>query len=181
MAKKRYKKKETLSDAVKLIVMGLLMGAVFTYNVRFLNATVIRDECTMTEIVFADYECYGSKGYVRKIAVYGSDGERYFIDGSVADREVVDVLSEIPLNKGIRLLLHPNSDSIMEIVSQDEIILNFEDSMRELEKEASFFSGLGNFMYAGALFGGGWLVYELHQRNKFECEDGQSKKGQRKT
>lgn len=186
MAKKTYKKKakktdkmkESLFDAVKIIVLGLLMGAVCTYNVRFSFATVTREECRVVETAFTDYESISRKGPIN-FSVYGKNGEHFLIRRIMVDQEVLDALSKIPPNEEIHLLIHPNGDNIMEIVRGNEILLAFDDAMRGMEKEASFFSGLGNFMYAGTLFGGCYLVYLLHQRKRFECVRNKTKKGRK--
>ena len=86
VAKKTYKKKESLSDAVKIIVIGLLLGTVFTFGQQFWSATVTRNACTVVETTFVDYE------YDRGIGRYNSeslsvdcgDGERYrFVSASI--------------------------------------------------------------------------------------------------
>ena len=43
-----------MSDAVKIIVIGLLLGTVFTFGAQISNASVTQEECMVVETEFVD-------------------------------------------------------------------------------------------------------------------------------
>ena len=177
MAKKTYKKKESLSDAVKIIVIGLLLGTVFTFGQQFWSATVTRNACTVVETTFVDYE------YDRGIGRYNSeslsvdcgDGERYRFDSASIYYSLMDELDAIVPGEEITLLLHPNSDVILELATEDEVILSFEEAMEDVAGERTFFFYMGILMYGASLYGVYVVVRVLKRRKEYS----QSKKGRR--
>ncbi len=52
----------------------------------------------------------------------------------------------------------PNSSTILEIVAEDKVLLNFDDSVEKLASEAKGFLVPGLVMYAGAAKGAWDLV-----------------------
>ena len=177
MAKKRYKKKETLSDAITLIVIGLIMGTVFTFGMQFWSAAVSREECRVVETTFVDYEVVSRRGRVNEIIVECADGARFYIDGASVTDELRTELSELPLRGEITLLIHPNSSTILEFICGDEMLLEFENTMEALEGEAREFLWLGLAMYALSLYGVYCLIRILHIRKQFNS----AKKGSRRS
>ena len=178
MAKKRYKKKETLSDGIKLIVVGLLLGTVFTFGQQFWSATVTRNACTMVETTFVEYEYdRGISRYNReRLSVDCGDGERYWFDSASIYNSLMDELDAIVPGEEITLLLHPNSDSIMELATEDKVILSFAEAMEDVAGERTFFFYMGILMYGSSLYGVYVLVKVLKRRKEYS----QSKKGRRK-
>ena len=178
MAKKRYKKKETLSDGIKLIVVGLLLGTVFTFGQQFWSATVTRDECTVVETTFVDYEYdHGVGRYNSKsLSIDCGDGERYWFDSASIYYSLMDELDAIVPGEEITLLLHPNSDVILELATEDKVILSFDEAMEDVAGERTFFFYMGILMYGSSLYGVYVMVMVLKRRK----EDSQSKKGRRK-
>ena len=59
----------------------------------------------------------------------------------------------LPRNEEITLLLHPNSDKIVEFSTETDTILSFDKAMDDLDTEATGFLLLGLFMYLGAVAG----------------------------
>ena len=178
MAKKRYKKKETLSDAVKIIVIGLLLGTVFTFGQQFSSATVTRDECTVVETEFVDYEyAHHHRRRGRSLSVDCTDGTRYRFDSASIYKSLMDELDTIVPGEEITLLLHPNSDVILELATENRVVLSFEEARADMAGERTFFFYMGIIMYGSSLYGVYLLVKVLKRRKAYS----QSKKGQRKT
>ena len=176
MAKKRYKKKETLSDGIKLIVVGLLLGTVFTFGQQFWSATVTRNECTVVKTTFVDYEYdRGSRRRGKSLSVDCGDGERYWFDSASIYYSLMDELDAIVPGEEITLLLHPNSDVILELATEDKVILSFEESMEDVAGERTFFFYMGILMYGSSLYGVYVMVMVLKRRKEYS----QSKKGRR--
>lgn len=165
MAKKRYKEKTKLSDAVKIIVIGLLLGTVFTFGARISNASVTQDECTVVETEFVDYNYRYRRGGER-LSVDCADGERYWFDAASDLIKLRDDMAEIPPQEKITMLLHPNSHSIMEFTTKNEVILSFDEAMEDMARDRKFFFCMGIVMYGGAVYGGVAAMQCLRRRNE---------------
>lgn len=154
---KHYRKKSTLSmqQAIFLLIVGLLVGTVFTFGNAYWHADVPREDCRRIETEFLEYKkIYVKRSFkVKEIAIDCSDGERYFIDGVSVNRELqydVEMLSE---GEWISLLIHPNSNTILEFAAKGRLILDFEDTAEKLGKEKIGFIILGAFFYFFASVG----------------------------
>ena len=180
MAKKRYKKKETLSDGIKLIVVGLLLGTVFTFGQQFWSATVTRADCTVVETCFVGYDYRrGHHGrmmhFGERLSVACGNGEQYRFDSASIYYSLMDELDAIVPGEEITLLLHPNSDSIMELATEDKVILSFAEAMEDVAGERTFFFYMGILMYGSSLYGVYVVVKVLKRRKEYS----QSEKGRK--
>ena len=176
MAKKRYRKKETLSDGIKIIVIGLLLGTVFTFGIPFGSATVTREQCTLVETEFVDYDYdYSRRG--EHLSVDCTDGVRYRFDSASIYYSLRDELDAIVPGEEITLLLHPNSDVIMELATEDRIVLSFDEAMEDMVGERTFFFYMGIIMYGSSLYGIYLLIKVLKRRKEYSS----FKKGMRKS
>lgn len=180
MAKKRYKKKETLSDGIKLIVVGLLLGTVFTFGVQFWSATVTRADCTVVETCFVGYDYRrGHHGrmmhFGERLSVACGNGEQYRFDSASIYYSLMDELDAIVPGEEITLLLHPNSDVILELATEDKVILSFDEAMEDVAGERTFFFYMGILMYGSSLYGVYVVVKVLKRRKEYS----QSKKGRK--
>ena len=143
----------TLGQSLVLLVLGLLMGTVFTFGMQYWNDTVIKEECTYIETQFLDYEEIKQRGRINQIAIDCSDGERYFIDQVSVDTELRESLAETEENDNIAMLIHPDGGDILELTIDGAELLNFDETTEELGKNARTFGYLGLFMYLAALLG----------------------------
>ena len=71
---------------------------------------------------------------------------------------LLSILPKLSKNQNITLLLHPNSDVIVEFITEDEDILVFEDTIDILDFDRKGFLFLGIFMYVCALTGLYYIV-----------------------
>ena len=98
---------------------------------------------------------------IKEIAIDCSNGERYFIDGVSINDELRNQLSLLSAQENITLLIHPNSNTIVEFSSDNAVLLDFNDTIDKLDGEATGFIFLGLFMYFCALVGLYYTVYLL--------------------
>lgn len=150
------KKSITLNQAVALLIIGIVLGTIFCIGVPYWNSKVSRAECTPVETQFVSYmEIRQQKRYtkVKEIAIDCSNGERYFIDGVSIDDNLREGLSELSKDENIRLLIHPNSNTIVEFSVDDGTLVPFRGTIRRLAGEAKAFYFLGIFMYFSAVVG----------------------------
>lgn len=153
--------------AVFLLIVGLLLGTVFTFGQQYWNAQVTPDQCVEVQTRFLGYHEHRKIKSVRihEISVDCANGERYFIDGASVNERVRDALAFFSPGDEIRLLIHPNRSTIVEFTTESRAILSFDDTMEKLRDEANGFLPLGIFMYFSAVVGLYYMV--LHWVQKY--------------
>ena len=155
--------------AIFLLIAGLLLGSVFTFGMQHWNAEVTREECTLIDTEFVSYkEMSQSKRPmgIKEIAVDCVNGERYFIDGVSINSDLRNSLSELSEHQNIRLLIHPNSNVIVEFSTENGMILTFDETIRKLGGEATGFLFLGLFMYFCSLVGLYYVAFYIIKKRK---------------
>lgn len=152
--------------AVFLFIIGILLGSVFTFGMQYWNKNVARKDCTIVKTQFLSYDENRHRGHIQEIAIDCADGNRYFIDGVVIDKKLLNKLSSLHKNKNITLLIHPNSNTIVEFSIGKNVLLNFDETITKLGKESYVFLFLGIFMYFCALVGLCYTVHHITLRRK---------------
>ncbi len=155
-------------SAVVLLIVGVLLGTVFTFGQQYWNARVSPEECIAVETQFLDYREIrkGKSVTIKEIAIDCANGERYFIDGVSVNEWVRDALAFFSPGDEVRLLIHPNRSTIVEFTTQSRVILEFDDTMEKLRGEANGFLGLGIFMYFSAAVGLYYVVLHGIQKHR---------------
>lgn len=142
--------------AIGLLVIGILLGSVFSFGMQYWNAEVTRESCTFIETRFLSYDEIRQPKRpmeIKEIAIECTNGERYFIDGASINTELRNDLSTLSAQERITLLIHPNSNTIVELSNERGNLLMFEDTINKLDGEATGFLFLGIFMYFCSLVG----------------------------
>mgnify|MGYP003297617298 CR=1 FL=1 len=158
-----------LNFAVIMLLIGILLGSVFTFGMQYWNAKTTRESCAVVKTQFLSYdEIWHAKPTINivEIAVDCADGNRYFIDGVSINDELRENLSLLSENESITLLIHPNSNTIVEFSTDKGVILNFEEAMDKLSKEETGFLFLGIFMYLCAAVGLYYTVLHVYRKRK---------------
>lgn len=137
-----------------LLVVGVVLGTVFTFGMRYWEASVTRDEAIYVEAEYASYEIlYGRhRSTVSEVKLFFNDREPLFIDGACCNQGVFDKLEAAESGAVFKMYLHPNSNTLLEIQNNDVIILQFENAVDALMSEISAFLILGILMYLIAVF-----------------------------
>ena len=143
----------TLGQSLVLLVLGLLMGTVFTFGVQYWNETVTKEACRYIENHYLDYQEIKQRSRINQIAIDCADGERYFIDQVSINTRLREDLAELEKNDNITMLIHPKGGNIVELTHYGAELLNFEESMENLDKDAKTFSYLGLFMFLVSFLG----------------------------
>ena len=151
-------KKMTTGEAILLLVAGLILGNVFIFGMRYWNAPVTADEAKCVTATFSSYKEIKRRGHVREIILRFDDHEQLYIDGVPIDDELRGAISEIEAGTTIEMMVHPNSNTILEMKFGTSKLLDFHDSVEKLSSEASGFMYLGILCYIMALLGAGHLV-----------------------
>ena len=145
-----------LGLAIFLLIAGLFLGSVFTFGMQYWNSEVTREDCTLIDTQFVSYKEIRQPKRpmeIKEIAVYCVNNERYFIDGVSINSDLRNSLSELSKHQKIYILIHPNSNTIVEFSTENGTILTFNETIHKLGREATGFLFLGLFMYFCSLVG----------------------------
>ncbi len=154
---KKSKKMKT-GDAIFLLIAGLIMGTVFTFGMKYWNAPIKPDEAKHVTATFSSYKESKRRGHVQEIILRFDDHEQLYIDGVSINNKLRDAISEIEVGTTIEMMVHPNSNTILEMGVGTTKLLEFHDSVQKLTAEVSGFMYLGFFCYLMALIGAGYFV-----------------------
>ena len=141
---------------IGMLIIGIFLGNIFTFGMQFWNSDVERESCTLIETQFLSYEEIRQPKRVteiKEIAIDCSNGQRYFIDGVSINSEITTALSKLHKQENIALLIHPNSNTIVELTTESDTLLKFNETIKKLGGEATEFLFLGIFMYFCSLVG----------------------------
>lgn len=146
-------------EAILAVIGMLFLGTVFTVGMQYWNKPVERAEAIPMSAVYESYDVAHSRRSIRFIQLSFQDNEiSTDIDGSCVTEELINLLDAIPAGAEVSILLHPSSETVLEMTTEDHIILNFEESQRKLTREATGFQYIGWFLYAGAIVTGIKLI-----------------------
>ncbi|MBQ8200226.1 MAG: hypothetical protein IJZ74_00510 [Clostridia bacterium] len=154
------------SDDSILVLIGLLFfGTLFTFGMQYWNESVDRSEAIPMTALYQTHEvCYsvgrnGRRGSVRYVQLTFSDSEeRLEIDGCCVTEDLMARLNAVSQGAGTSLLIHPNSDTVLEMIAEGQTVLSFEEAQRRLRAEATGFGVFGSILYAGAAYVGARLL-----------------------
>ncbi len=164
MKKRKFDLLMPLNAAVGIFLCGLLLGSVFTFVMQYANGAVEQEECTVVETQFIYYDEIRRLRRpmdIQEIAVYCSDGEKYFIDGVSINTELLDALDSLHTMDNITLQLHPRGNAIVEFTAGEKVLLEFEETIGRLGREADGFLVGGIIMYAFAIYAMVCLIWHL--------------------
>ena len=183
-----YLKREILSAfSIKapaiFAAVCIFIGTVFTFGMWYWGETISRSEAIADTAIFESYKINRGntlKDYdssIKEIEINFNDREKSFIDGASVSAEVLDALENLSSGETVRLLMHPNSNVIVEMKNGDETILDFDDAMGDLRRENIMFAVLGVFMYGMAVLGIVSVVRLIKERKEIvknlDSEDGE--------
>ena len=139
--------------AVKLLIVGLIMGMIFTFGVQYWSADIQREEAIEITGEFEAYRLYSKRGHNKEIKISLEGYDPYFIGGECITQALIDRIDAIEEGTELHLLVHPNSSTIWELKDGEETILDFEYAKQHIKLENTGFAYLGYFMYFCAAAG----------------------------
>ena len=153
--------------AIFLLLAGLFLGTIFTFGMRYWHAPVSREDCTQVNTEFVSYRERTRRGSIQIIYIDCANGQRYELDGACISQPVLDGVENLQPQETIPLLIHPNSDTIMEFSSESGTLMEFDDVAQRVAGDTLLFTVLGILMYAAALGGLYNLIRQWRrQRNR---------------
>ena len=151
---KRRSKPISKSSAIILLVLGLLLGTVFTFGEQFWHASVDRRELRSVDAVYQRYRYVQSGGHNShsSMTLYFENEEPYDIAVECVNDELLQKLDAIAPGTVLHLGVHPNSSTLMEITDHGRTVLSFEQASERGAFRTRGFLLLGLFMYTCALY-----------------------------
>lgn len=137
--------------AIFLLLAGLFLGTIFTFGMRYWHAPVSREDCTQVNTEFVSYRERTRRGSIQIIYIDCANGQRYELDGACISQPVLDGVENLQPQEPITLLIHPNSDTIMEFSSESGTLMEFDDVAQRVAGDTLLFTVLGILMYAAAM------------------------------
>ena len=165
---RQLKKLPSLGQALVLLIIGLLMGTVFTVMMNYTQGPVTMDEAHPVSAVMEDVRgSYGRRNRrnsLREILIRFEDHEQLHIDSPVATKAMLEQLNTYSAGTTFDMLVHPNSATILALHINGEEIINFDTAMAKLSNENLVFFWMGICLYAAAAFGAYVVILRLKLR-----------------
>ena len=168
---KKYRT-ETISKkkAIFIVIVGLVFATSCVFLMPEQQSPVQYSEAVAEEGIFTRSEVINiinprKHGIPQPdgIRLYFEDGRTFEIDSSSYSDELAKKLHFLPSGTEVSMLLHPNSDCILDLRTEDEVLLEFDDGIKNLTSEVKFFRILGFVMYGFAAV----IIFDmfLHPKN----------------
>lgn len=135
------------NQMIVLMIIGLIMGTVFTFGMSYWNEKVDRCECTQYNSTYDSHKLIRERVDVKEIIINFSNEEVATIDSVSISDELINEIEKFDYNSKIFALCHPNSNTIMELVVNGKVLLDFDSTMNKLVIERNGFIFLGCIMY----------------------------------
>ncbi len=167
---KLFKKKMTLEQAILFLIVGLILGTVFTFGQQYWNAPIDREDAISVEAEYFSYtrKLLHPESHDVKIKCKNENPYylEYYIDASCVTYDILDFVHNLERGTTLEMLIHPNSDTILSLTVNGEEILNFDEVRDNLDSTNIGFLCLGIFMYALAVCGAVRLIVIAVQKYK---------------
>ena len=121
------------------ICLGVVLGSIFSYDCLYLGKIIDREDTVGVSGMFDSYEySYSPKsGAVVEVQINFIDRESLYLDAYHIEME--EKLEALEHGEQLDMLLHPNSEYIWEMTTEDDVILSFDDAKSRTQLEKSFF------------------------------------------
>ena len=178
MKKKRYKiktkktKKIIIADiplwmCIFFIVLGSILGSIFTYNCLYFNQLIDRKEAIAATGSFDSYELsYGKTDAVNEVRINFIDRSELYLNSAAYRDEMDGKLKALEKGEQLNMLLHPNSEAIWELRSDNDLILSFDDAKSRTQFENGLFFILVGLCMISVLIGSFALFSNYSKRKK---------------
>ena len=161
-AKIRRKCKKSISkgSAVFLIVAGILLATVFTVGMCYWTKPIEKADAIRVEATFTSYQKHYRRHNLSSLTLCFSDHESLSIDNACFTSDALNHIENMTPGTVLELYVHPNCNTVLEMVCGGKVILDFNQAERRLTTKRVSLLILATFMYADAVFG---LVTLLHK------------------
>ena len=171
-----YAKKQILSGfSIKLplivAIVCLFLGTIFVFGMRYWVGMIEKREAISDIAIFESYEIERGNPLtadifdIKQIEIKFKDRDGLFIDGASASNDVLKALGKLKSGEVVSLVVHPNSNTVLEIKNEYNTVLEFDEAMGDLQGENIGFTVLGVFMYFVAILAIVSIAKNIKERN----------------
>ena len=137
----------TKTELIVIIISGIIIGTILIIGDLYFNAPVSREEAVQVSAEFTSFDERIKKGRLNKIIMRFEDNAQMDIGGMYVNKYLREDIRNLQPGTELEMLLHPYSDMIMEIRTDDEILLEFEHSSNILASQSDIIFWIGILMY----------------------------------
>ena len=175
MKKKQHKIKATkridfadipLWMCIFFIALGSVLGSIFAYNCLYLNQLIDREEAVAATGIFDSYRLsYGKGGAVNEVRIRFIDRSELYLNTAAYHVEMDEKLEALEKGQRLDMLLHPNSQDVWELKSDNEVILSFDDAKSRIRLENGLYFVLVGLCLIG-VFIGSFALFSNHSARR---------------
>lgn len=125
----------------------------FTVGEFYWTKPIEKTDAVHVNATFASYQKHYRRHNLSSLTLCFSDYEPLSIDNACFTSDVLNHIENMVPGTILELYVHPNSDTILEMVCGGKVILDFNQAERRLTTKRVSFLILGIFMYTAAAFG----------------------------
>ena len=130
-----------------IIIIGVIIGTIFVFGSLYWNSEVSRTECVQSTPIYESHKLKYRRGNLQEIIIYFSNQELMAIDGVSINDELINEIEELNSNSKLIVLHHPNSNTILEMIANGKVLLDFDTTMTKIVNERNGFIFIGCIMY----------------------------------
>lgn len=155
-----------MTEGEKIVeaIFGLILGTFFIFGMGYGNAPVTRAEARDITATFSSFQESKKRGNVEEIILRFDDHEQLYIDRLCIDEALCAEIEALAPHTVVRMLVHPNSNTVLEMTVGETTLLNLEELVGKLSGEAYGFKVLGCVCYVLAI--GGLIQVIVSNRKK---------------
>lgn len=141
-----------LKGALILLICAILfMATVFVLQPAN-NRIVSESEAISVVATYSDWKpIYGRRYDIRGIDLEFDDYEELTVDGSCSNSDLIKKVESVPSGTKMHLLVHPQSDNVLQIDVNGDMLLEFSDAQNRIWRESVAFAAMGLVMYGIAI------------------------------
>lgn len=147
-----------------ILVSGLLMGTILIFGMNYWEAPITRSQAISKRVTYKSYiASYEDTSTIKEIILRFSDAGQMTIDGTCASETLLVQIDRFESGTVLDIIKHPNSDTILELVHDGNVLLGFDDAQRKLHGKVVGFTVLGLILYAFSVFAAIMLFWNKTQ------------------
>ena len=121
----------------------MVLGTIFIFGMGHWNAPVTRAEARDVTATFSSFQESKKRGEVREIILRFDDHEQLYIDRLCIDEALCGEIEALAPHTVVRLLVHPNSNTVLEMTVGETTLLNLEESVDKVVRRSLWIQGIG--------------------------------------
>ena len=135
---------------VLLICATIFIASVFVLQ-PVTNRQISKSEAIFLTATYSQCDPSSRRGQTKYVDLEFEDYEELTVDGCCASSDLLEQLDKLPPGTQMHLLVHPESENVLQLVANGEMVLEFHDAQNRIWREAVAFAVMGLFLYGVAV------------------------------